>query len=186
MSKPYSKYSDSELFLELKRSRKEAESAFAELYSRHSQRIYAYCLRVTGNTEDANDIFQDAMLKFYDAAAKIDSLENVRGFLLRVARNLCLNFKRDKKTNLNIENFQPYSHDRGYEQKELLDLIAAALECLSFDYREAFVLRQYHGLSYREIANLTSESQAAIKNRVWRAKEKIKNILSPYLEDITK
>ena len=78
-----------------------------------------------------------------------------------------------------------FSNDEKYEQKELLDLIAASLELLDFKHREAFVLRQYQGMTYNEISAITGDSVSAIKNRVWRAKEKIKEILSPYLEDLS-
>ena len=52
MKKDYSRYSDIELYKALSGSKEESEAAFGELYSRHSQRIYAYCLRVTGNSDD--------------------------------------------------------------------------------------------------------------------------------------
>lgn len=184
MSKPFGKYSDAELVIAIKRSEQEAEAAFAELYSRYSQRTYAYCIRVTGNVEDANDIFQEAFLKFYDSIHRTDEVKNPGAFLLMITRNICLNFRRDKKKTVTIEDYQLHTHDKSYEQKELLDLIAHALECLNFDQKEAFVLRQYHGMSYKEIAEIVGETASTIRNRVWRAKERIKEVLSPYLEDI--
>lgn len=180
-----SKYSDSELVAELSGPKPEAEAAFAELYSRYSQRIYAYILRVIGSPDDARDLYQETFLKFYNAAVAEKKMDNTIGFLITIARNLCLNFKRDKKQTLNIEDYNFCSNDRGYEQKEMLDLIASSLEVLDFEYREAFVLRQYHGLSYKEIAAITGGTVSLVKNRVWRAKEKIKNILTPYLEDMS-
>lgn len=185
MKKDYSRYSDIELYKALSGSKEESEAAFGELYSRHSQRIYAYCLRVTGNSDDARDIFQEAFLRFFNSAKNQAKLENVPGFLLIIARNLCINFKRDRKPVVSIEDFTLASNDTNYEQKEILQLISSALELLDFEYREAFVLRQYHGLSYQEIADITNTSISAAKNRVWRAKEKVKNILSPYLEDVS-
>ncbi len=183
--KNYGKYSDNELYASLSGEKPVAEAAFAELYKRHSQRLYAYVLRVLGNPEDANDVFQEAMLKFFDSAKEQKNLDSVGAFLITITRNLCLNFKRDKKTGVNIEDFLPYTNDRSYEQKEMLDLIASSLDLLDFEYREAFVLRQYHGFSYKEIAEIMGESIASSKNRVWRAKEKIKSILEPYLQDMS-
>lgn len=166
--------------------RTEAEAAFAELYARYSQRVYAYCLRVTGHSEDAKDIFQETFIKFFDTAKNHEKVENVPGFLLKIARNICINNKREKKPNFSIEDFHTWTNDSDYERKELLQLLASALELLETEYREAFVLRLYQGLSYSEIAKITGESISAIKNRVWRAKEKIKDILTPYLEDMSK
>ena len=112
-------------------------------------------------------------------------IENVPGFILTIARNICINFKRNRRPNFTIEDFQTWTNDSEYEKKELLNLLSTSLELLETEYREAFVLRMYQGLSYKEIANITGDSISAIKNRVWRAKEKIKEILTPYIEDLS-
>lgn len=185
MLKNLSKYSDSELFAALREKKSIAEAAFSEIYARYSQRVFAYCLRIIGNNEDAQDIFQDTFLNFFKSAQEHSQIANVSAYLLKIARNLCLNHKRNKKYNLNFDNFHFTTNDNGYEQKEMLEIIGTALECLDFEYKEAFVLRLYHGLSYQEISDITGESLSTIKNRVWRAKLKIKNILSPYLQDLS-
>ncbi len=183
--KKFGKYSDSELYALLREPKETAEGAFAELYNRHSQKIYAYIIRVLGSTEDVNDLFQEAMLKFYDSAREAHKVDNVPAFLITITRNLCLNYKRDKKATLRFDDYNLYSNDRSYEYKEMLDLISSSLELLDFDYREAFVLRQYQGFSYKEISDITGETIQTIKNKVWRAKEKIKTILEPYLQDMS-
>ncbi len=186
MSNKNSKYNDTQLYEMLSGKRSEAEEAFAELYARHSQRVFAYCLRVTGHTEDAQDIFQETFLKFFDSAKEHDSIDNIPGYLLTIARNICINHKRDRKPNFTFEDFHTWTNESDYERNELLQLLATALELLEREYREAFVLRLYQGLSYPEIAKITGETVSAIKNRVWRAKEKLKEILVPYLEDLSK
>ncbi|MBI5325662.1 MAG: RNA polymerase sigma factor [Ignavibacteriae bacterium] len=185
MEKTFGKYSDLELYKALREKKPMAEAAFSELYSRYAQRVFAYCLRVMGNHDDAKDIFQETFMKFYNNAQSLEVVDNIPGLLLTIARNLCLNFKRDKKTTYNIDDYQVTSVETDYEKKELLELISMALELLEFEYREAFVLRQYQGLSYKEIAKLSGDSISAIKNRVWRAKEQIREILSPYLKEMS-
>ena len=184
MQADFSKYNDIELFAALKSKKQAAEASFAELYSRYSQRVFAYCLRITGSHDDAKDIFQETFLKFYQSAQGAKLIDNVPGFLLTIARNLCLNYKRDQKSNLRIEDFVLTANDRGYDQKEMMQVISSALELLEFEHREAFILRQYHGLDYNEIALITGDTVTAVKNRVWRAKEKLKEILTPYLEEV--
>jgi len=185
MLQSLAKHSDEELFNLMKSlNKKEAENAFSELYSRYSQRIYAYCLRVTGFPDDANDIFQESFTKFFNSAKTTESIKNIPAFMFAITRNLCLNYKRNKKIKLNLDDFNFSTNDKGYEQKELLDLIAKSLDLLEFDYKESFILRQYQGMSYKEISEITGISVPAAKNRFWRAKEKIKKILTPYLEDL--
>ena len=159
------------------------EIAFAELYSRYSQRVYAYCLRVTGDHDDAGDIFQETFLHFFNAAKKLEAVDNVKGLIFKIARNLCLNFKRDKKNNVSIDDLQFLSEEDTSDRQEMLNLITMALDTLPFVYKEAFILRQYQGYSYKEIAEISDDSIPAVKNRVWRAKEKIKQILAPYLKE---
>jgi RNA polymerase sigma-70 factor (ECF subfamily) len=57
------------------------------------------------------------------------------------------------------------------------------MELLEFEYKEAFILREYDGLPYNEIAEITGTTITNAKSRVFRAKQKIKEILQPYLQE---
>jgi RNA polymerase sigma-70 factor (ECF subfamily) len=186
MKRSIEKYDDSQLYESLSKKKDSAEAAFAELYARYSNRIYAYCLRLTGNSEDARDIFQETFIKFYNSCKTTKNFDNVPGYLLTIARNLCINYHRDRKFSTELTDFNLPKHNNLYEQKELMQVLATALELLDIDYREAFILRQYQGLDYEEIAKLTDSTIPAVKNKVWRAKEKLKDILAPYLNDLYK
>lgn len=179
-------YSDQELVTNLSGSKDEAEKAFKELYDRYSSMVHAYCLRVLSDEEQAEDIFQEVFIKFYQNVKSDAAKTNIPGFLITIARNLCLNYKRDKRTMVPIENLEfMFPESQNYEQKELLDLITHSLELVDDDFREAFVLREYSGLSYKEIAEVTNITLANAKSRVFRAKQQIKTILKPYLKDLS-
>lgn len=186
MSSKLDNYSDTELYKLMAKHKSSSEAAFGELYSRYNQRIYAYCLRVTGSHDDANDIFQEVFVKFYSSASESKPIEKIPGYLMTIARNLCINYNRDKKEYTNIENMNLRSNDDGLESKELMDLIIRSLECLEFNIREAFVLRMIQGFSYEEISEITKTKATVVKNQVYRAKEKIKEILQPIVEDLEK
>jgi RNA polymerase sigma-70 factor (ECF subfamily) len=66
----------------------------------------------------------------------------------------------------------------------MMQLIAMALELLPADMREAFVLREYQGLSYNEITVVLDIKLETAKVRVFRARQKIKEILQPYLKEL--
>lgn len=177
----------------LKESSNNTELAFREIYNRYASTVHAYCMRVFNNPEQSEDVFQETFIRFYQSVTKVkneDTIElvknfNVPGFLITIARNYCLNLKRKEKKEVSVENYDYFEFEHhGYERKELLELIKTALELLEFDYREAFVLREYSGLSYEEIAESTKTSTANAKARVFRAKLKIKEILKPYLLDL--
>ncbi|MDC1067890.1 RNA polymerase sigma factor [Candidatus Kapabacteria bacterium] len=177
-------YTEEELKRMLIGKKKQQEEAFTQIYNQYSQRIYAYCLRIVGSKEDANDLFQETFFKFFEVVKKSSDFKNINGFLIRIARNLCLNFKRVNNNFFKVEDFEFITPSSNYENQELLELISKALELLDFEYREAFILRQYQGLPYAEIGDIIGMKESSAKNRCWRAKEKIKEILQPYMKDI--
>lgn len=185
MEKSYTSYSDDELIVLLSKSGREAERAFTVLYNRYSSRIHAYCYRIIEDSTYAEDMFQETFIRFFQTAKSGRAISNVPGFMITIARNLCLNYKRDKKDALVLTDIDFFTDtSQSYEQKELLDLIARSLELLSFEYREIFVLREYDGLSYEEIAEVTGTTVTNAKTRAFRAKQKVKEILQPYLKDL--
>jgi RNA polymerase sigma-70 factor (ECF subfamily) len=184
MGTNYKKYSDKELVGFL--GQKGEDRAFRELYDRYSPSVHAYCLRVLSNEEAAEDIFQETFIRFYQNVKQEAPKTNIPGFLITIARNLCLNYKRDKRQTVQIDNLDFLLTERqNYEEKELLELITRTLELLPEDYREAFVLREYSGLSYNQISDVLEISLSNAKSRVFRAKQKIKEILQPYLKDLS-
>ncbi|MEJ5245358.1 MAG: RNA polymerase sigma factor [Bacteroidota bacterium] len=186
MSSKYKTYSDRELVFLLRHDQKEAEKAFSELYNRYSSQVHAYCYRVINNPDVAEDIFQETFIRFYQNVKDNHKELNVPGFLITIARNLCLNYKRDRKIGVPVEEARNLFYQDNYESKELLDLITRALDLLEDEYREVFILKEYAGMQYSEIAEILNISPANAKTRAFRAKQKIKEILSPYLKDLTR
>ncbi|MEY3313681.1 MAG: RNA polymerase sigma factor [Ignavibacteria bacterium] len=186
MTKSPAEHSDIELYAMLRMGKPISEKAFAELYARHSPRIFAYCRRILGDYDKAQDAFQDTFVKFFNSAQQEREMSNVPAYLLRIARNLCLNMQRGQKGHVSLEEYHlPLHSDMSHDKKELLDLITKAMEQLPTDYKEAFVLREYEGLSYQEIAELTESSLSTVKIRIFRAKQKIREILAPYVADLS-
>jgi RNA polymerase sigma-70 factor (ECF subfamily) len=186
MAKKYSSYSDTDLVKLMEGSKEESENAFKELYDRYSSSVHAYCLRVMPSEELAEDIFQEVFIKFYQNVRSAATKTNIPGFLITIARNLCLNYKRDKRQMVPIDDLEfMFPQTDNYEQKELLDLITRSLELVDDDYREAFVLREYSGMAYKDIAEICDISLANAKSRVFRAKKQLKSILKPYLKDLS-
>lgn len=179
---------DDELFYSIKKGGKKADLAFSALYKRYSPRIYAYCLRFLNDRNKAQDIFQDTFVKFYNSAKQERVMTNVPAFLLRIARNLCVNEKKSERKSISLDELGELTsnYSDNYDNNELLELIKSALEMLSDEYKDVFILREYEGLSYNEIAEMTNESLSNVKVRIHRAKQKIKEILAPYLEELSK
>jgi RNA polymerase sigma-70 factor (ECF subfamily) len=180
-------YSESELLEMLNGDKPEADRAFRIIYDRYSSRIHAYCMRILNDRSQAEDIFQETFIKFY-RRVNTEKLSDgsIAGFLITIARNLCLNYKRDKKSTVPIEEYHlVLSADEINENQENYKLITMAIELLPIEYREPLVLRLYDGLSYDEISDICNITVENARKRVFRAKQKIKEILQPYYREIS-
>jgi RNA polymerase sigma-70 factor (ECF subfamily) len=179
----YSARTDDELLSIIRSEPKEREKAFTELYRRYDRRIYAYVLRITGDSDQAKDLFQETFVRFYTMTESGKEISTVIGMLIRIARNLCLNAKRDNKQHILLDEITELGIEMPENDGELIKLINTSLELLEPEYREAIVLRLYQDLSYEEMSKITGDTIPTLKNRVWRGKEKIRNLLTPYLEE---
>ncbi len=180
----YSGYSDAELFGLLREKKSIAEAAFAELYSRYATRIYSYCRTILRNKEDAEDAFQETFAKFYQSAQQEREMTNLPAYLLRIARNTCLNMKRQRRQEI-VSFDEEYMHPTrdDPDREEMLKLIETAVELLPDDLREIFILREYQGYRYAEIAQALSISEEAARVRAYRARKQVQKILAPYIKD---
>ena len=186
MDRKYSTFNDAELFQVFRGTPEEKNDAFAELYARHSHKVYVYCLRMSGNPDDANDIFQEAFTRFFRHDYGSSIVSNILGYLLTSARNIHLNHRRTTSRWSPFEDDEHLGVTPPYEREELFNMVGSALDLLDAPYREAFILRFYQGMAYKEISDITGDTVASLKVRVMRAKEQIRAILAPYITDLAK
>lgn len=187
MNKNFKNNTDTELVEILRNDKKLSGLAFKELYNRYSPNIHAYCFKIFKEEAMAEDIFQETFMRFYQNVRLNEGNLNVHGYLITIARNLSLNQKKKNERIIYSDKLDLYESEYiGDDRKELLNLISMAMELLDFEYKDAFVLREYNGLTYEEIAEVTGSTLSNAKTRVLRARLKIKEILKPYLKDIEK
>ena len=180
-------YSDQQLYALLIEQGVSSRAAFDEMYQRHSARIFTYCRRILGDASLAEDMFQETFVRFFETAKTEREMTNLPAYLLRIARNLCLGEKKKQQRQMvSFEEFRFASHDASYESTELIQLVETALETLKEDYREAYVLKEFLGMSYNEIADVTGATLPIVRIRIYRAKTQIREILAPYIEDLQK
>lgn len=178
-------YSDADLY-RLLRQEETQSAAFAQLYDRYASRVYLYCRRILSDGVLADDLFQETFLKLLNCAREERPVANVPAYLLRIARNLCLNAKRSPSySTVSLEDLHlPIDNCQPVESAELTRLVATALELLHDEYREALALQVYGELSYQEIADVLDVPVSTVRNRVVRAKKKVRDILSGYMEEM--
>jgi len=173
--------------------------AFAAMVDAYSPKLYKLALRMSGDPLEAEDILQEAFLKAYRG------LENFRGgsklstWLYRITANEAL-MRHRKHEFEKVPIDEPLLLDNGAEiprelkdwcclpEAELMsaeaqDTLDIAINSLSPALRAAFVLRDLHGLSTREAADVLQISEAAIKTRLLRARLQLRETLSSYFSE---
>lgn len=179
----YTEYNDNELMRVIQTNPKQKSNAFAELYNRYSSRVYLYCRKILGEGYFVEDIFQETFIKYLKAIENETIIENSISYLLRTCKNLILNHKRDNPHYfVEIDDLHVSFQDKRLEYEELTNLLESALSLLPEEHKEAFVLQAFEGMSYNEIGELTNSPVTTVRNRVVRAKRKIRDILKPYLD----
>lgn len=167
------------------------ERAFAELYNRYKSEIYTFCLRMLGgNSAEAGDAFQETYIKVYEKADTFTYGENVRGWLYMIARNVALNYYRTRRPEETIEYHQELTSTERQlspefygEQRSLRDALEEAIARLPHEFREPFILREFDGYGYPEIAEITGVSLSLVKIRIHRAKQRLRKMLAPIMAE---
>ena len=156
------------------------------LVSRWEKRMYNYLLRIAGNREDALDLAQDVFLKAYQNLRKLDDPGRFGPWLYRIAHNEAYSLFRKRKPEVDVDDVAPEATGQGITMGgtsvfpvELSLAVAAALDRLSPDQREAVVLKHYQGFKFEEMAEILSCPVSTVKSRLYTALELLKAQLAP-------
>jgi RNA polymerase sigma-70 factor, ECF subfamily len=175
----------------LSRAGKGDPAAFLELYQRYRNPIFRFSYRLLGSVELAEDITHDCFLNLIRKPANFQSERgSLSTYLYGAARNLALkHFRRTgREAALDEMESQPLTAARQQPLRQLLDRelsekVKEAVSELPDLQREALVLFEYEGLPLNEIAGIVGADVGAVKGRIFRARQRLKNVLLPYLQD---
>lgn len=155
--------------------------AFGVLVKRYERQIYSLAYRLTNDSEEAQDLGQEAFIKIYRSLDKYDPGRPFFSWMYKVAANQCysmLRQKREAMTSLDeVADFVPSdpevaSHPELYaENAETRRRVREALAGLPENYRMPLVLRYLEDLSYREIAEMLDLSLSAVESRIHRGRQ---------------
>ena len=163
------------------------------LVEKYRDRAYYAALIMTGNREDALDISQEAFYRAFKAIKSFQKGKNFYTWLYRILKNIAINnFRRIKKRNLVFTDAEQSSDSRFYispaatpeevfEEHEMRDIVWKGLMQLKPGDREIIVLKEFHDMSYKEIAEILEIPLGSVMSRLFYAKKK----LAKFLEDLT-
>ena len=173
----------------LQKAGKGDQAAFLELYDRHRDPIFRFAYRLLGSFDIAEDITHDCFLSLIRRPEGYrPERAALRTYLFAIARNLALKHFRNtgRETGLEEMTDEPEVSPRHTPLRRLLDeelaeKVREAVFSLPDLQREALILYEYEGLSLKEIAAVVNADAGAIKARIYRARERLKRLLRPYL-----
>lgn len=157
--------------------------AFRILFERYRVIVYRFCQLMMGKQETTEDIYQETFVAFYEACCRGERFRNVRGYLITVARNRCLNQLREKNRDVPLDDHSELQYEFRPELSDISEFLQKALLRIPEQYRESFILFEIEGYSYNEIAQYSGVERSVVKNRIYRAKQSLKKILAPILHD---
>jgi RNA polymerase sigma-70 factor (ECF subfamily) len=128
-----------------------------------------------GDKDMAADVAQESFIQFYNSLQNGDTIKNPSGWLYTCVRNRCLNIFRDnrKKVDLNAAERLIYESANGNDDRRQ---IRSSLQKLDSKHREALVLREYHRLSYDEMAEVLDISRAGVRSLLYKARLALKKV----------
>lgn len=155
---------------------------FCELIDVHQTEILRYLRRLTGDATAAEDLFQDTFMRAFGAFAKLRPGSNHRAWLYRIATNLFLNHRRaggrraevSLPTELASSRPSPSTVHAGVAT---LAAVRLAIGRLPRRQRAAFIQRQLHGLSYREVGAVLGCTADAARANVYQAVRRLRREL---------
>lgn len=158
------------------------KEAFMEFYQIYGDRLFTFCLRMIKDRDKAKDALQNACIKIYERAGQYQESSNATAWVYRVTRNVCIDMIRAEKEYdpLDDETMLPVN-DEGPGDVMLQEALTNEIDALPPIYREAVLLRDVQGHSYKEIAEIIDAPLSTIKFRIFKARDILRERLQEYL-----
>ncbi|MEE8524617.1 MAG: sigma-70 family RNA polymerase sigma factor [Thermoanaerobaculia bacterium] len=181
----------------VRRARSGDRAAQGKLAQRHRRSMYILALQLMGNRDDALDVVQDALLRFFTTLHRFDLRRPVKPWLYQIVRNRAVDLHRRRKVRRH-ESLDAVDHDgRRYEirdvsvdperdvvRSQLKARIWQSLDELSPKQREILVLRDYQDLSYTEIAETLDIPIGTVMSRLHGARKRLRSVLKDDLQTL--
>jgi RNA polymerase sigma factor (sigma-70 family) len=164
------------------------KSNFKTEVTDHYKPLRGYALKLTRNTDDADDLVQETMLKAFKNDEKFEQGTNMKGWLYTIMRNIFINnyrrlvnshvFTDDTDNQYYINSSSNISRNLG-ESRLIIQEINTAIDSLSDNLKTPFMM-SYNGFKYEEIAKTLSIPLGTVKIRIHNARLKLKDALAVY------
>ena len=160
---------------------------FTIAYNQYKLGVYNYVLKMVGNKMVSDDLIQNIFMKFFENLKSIKKRESIKYWLYTTARNEVYTYFRKKKVDTSkivtedvseVDKSSNENIEYQFELKEMKNLILKELENISIEQKEIFLLKEYGGLSYKEISVISNIDENLVKSRLYKTRQKLIDRLS--------
>ncbi len=164
---------------------KDNKDYFAELVKRYKNLVFSVVLRMVNNREDAADLSQEVFIKLYKSLDKYYPDYKFSTWVIRITTNHVIDYRRKRKQETvpidEMEFELPASDTDSPEtatvEKERRTELVDIVNNLPDMYKIPIVLFHSQGLSYQEISDITGEPLSKVKNRIFRGRKMLKDLI---------
>jgi len=142
---------------------------------------------MVGNKMVCDDLVQNVFLKLFENLNSIRNKESIKFWIYTTARNEVFGYFRKKKIDItkfvsddtsDVKINSKENLEYQFELKEIKELILKELENISIEQKEIFLLKEYGGLSYKEISVISNIDENLVKSRLYKTRQKLINRIS--------
>lgn len=175
------------------------DAALNDLIERHGPRLFNYLVRSLQNEDDAADITQETFARVYHSRAKYDPNQRFSAWLYAIASNLVRSQFRHRSRHPTVpldatldvptpgpadtlQQDAPNPRETT-ERAEIAEAVRQAVAALPEELRTPLIFCEYEDLSHSEISSILNCSPKAVENRLYRARKRLRSLLSRFLPD---
>ena len=173
--------------------------SFETIVSRYETKVHNLAMRLTRNSEDAEEVLQDVFVTVYRKISGFEGKAKFSSWLYRITVNASFMKLRKRKQDksVSLDDMLPHLQNKAITQRnafgarcdslamnnEIKDALEGAIEKLPEEYRAVFVLRDIDGLSNKEVGEILNLSIPAVKSRLHRSRLMLRKKLKRFYED---
>ena len=155
---------------------------FTLVYNQHKGKLYNFTLKMVNDKMACEDIVQNVFVKLFENLDKIRSANSIMFWLFKTARNDIYTFYRNKKIHVDqygvmdaneIDLDSSIKLDEEIELNETKEIITKTLDAMPVEQREAFLLKEYSGFSYKEIAAMLNITEDLVRSRLFKTRQRL-------------
>ncbi|MBF6326918.1 RNA polymerase sigma factor [Nocardia transvalensis] len=160
--------------------------AYEQLVLRYQGAMFRLAAKMLADRSEAEDVTQEVFLTAWRRIGQLHDDAAFAGWLYRMTTNRCLNVLRSRKVPADVDPDSTESPrtetrpDHAVQVSSQLAALEAALAQLTPEQRACWLLREVHGRSYEEIAEIVGTNTTAVRGRIARARAQLAEVMQPW------